>query len=827
MLLFESSRDNLLQPYLVILQSKGINTNLSQLKQFLLAKFVNEANIRSLSLDSNYYLAGVARYYFNGDLTVNKNVNALYPKIVDVFNRDICQKLSALIVVLRNAYIDSVGTQFEQPEDFGTLSIAKLLRKYNKAINKELGIEDDSKEKNNVKDDIDRNNNVGNGYTFEILHSYDEARKYNKYTEPDAWCITYGEHHFNSYAHGNSSTGGKKIHYVIFRKNGYENVERKKGPEWTPSKPQDEYGCSLIALLQWNTSWEPICITSRWNHGSYRDNSRCEADHAFTTEEFFQKTGVTEDDLKRIFKIWSVDAKSYNEDVGERRKKLNKERLGVLRIMKYAQMRINGGNLENAFGDNHFFVRKLLSGLAKNKTLREKAVEEKNSGNETVAFSLEKQIAKNINDNARACQLEIGEDIYYFLMDKNKILFETIVKADGPYDNISNHFRTSDPLGEHNWGSSCEYFNNIVMCDVVNGTMIYDYRRHAFVEVDGVKKFKYVTTIYNNDYQKASKTPSSYGFYEVKMSDSQTALINWKTNLPLRLPNGNCWFERTYVSNRNFYWGREVRTRFIPSDYKAMYLLYDSSSGEGYFYDFDTKKFFEPNFNTDEGERINTQYVFDDSKLPNGMYLIRFVKTFRKEGSDYDTNLNFVKVYKNGEETSIYGFNKFGSVDYLGYGFFGLCPFGSDDTILYNIDENQEYEFPIDSKIIQGISYSDNYHDNPGFVLFTFQHSHFCVAFSTKYKKFIENPFEAGTYVIRYYSDNLNYGNFVAYNSNEERSNSTLYKLVLSQNDPEFVVLEYRRMYENKKRVIKLGTEQLNNIIKESIQRNLKTIFLK
>jgi len=40
-ILNEGSRDNMLAAYLPLFQKRGIETNLSQLKQFLLAKFVN------------------------------------------------------------------------------------------------------------------------------------------------------------------------------------------------------------------------------------------------------------------------------------------------------------------------------------------------------------------------------------------------------------------------------------------------------------------------------------------------------------------------------------------------------------------------------------------------------------------------------------------------------------------------------------------------------------------------------------------------------------------------------------------------------------------
>ena len=124
--LTESKRDDMLLPYVNILRGKGINTNVSQLKQFLLRKFVNEGLMRNLSLHSNFYLVGVARYYFNGDLTSNKVLNVFDETITDEFIPEICERLNACILVLRNAYVDSVGTEFEQPEDFGTLKLNAL-----------------------------------------------------------------------------------------------------------------------------------------------------------------------------------------------------------------------------------------------------------------------------------------------------------------------------------------------------------------------------------------------------------------------------------------------------------------------------------------------------------------------------------------------------------------------------------------------------------------------------------------------------------------------------------------------------------------------------
>ena len=154
---------------------------------------------------------------------------------------------------------------------------------------------------------LDRSNRVGNGYTFDIIYSYNDATKYNEYTSPGAWCITYGMNHYRYYM------DRLNIHYVIFLKDGYQNIPRETGPGFTKQKPHDEYGNSMIAFLQKNNSWEPTYITSRWNHG-YGKTSGTEADYAYNLEEFCNITGVTPKDLERIYKIWKTDNKEKREN---------------------------------------------------------------------------------------------------------------------------------------------------------------------------------------------------------------------------------------------------------------------------------------------------------------------------------------------------------------------------------------------------------------------------------------------------------------------------------------------------------------------------------
>ena len=99
-LLTEGARDRALEQFIPLFQKRGINANISWVKQTLMSKFVNEANIHNLSLGGNYYLVGIARYYFNGDLTTNKRLGILYNNVRDKFKTDICQRLDALINIL-------------------------------------------------------------------------------------------------------------------------------------------------------------------------------------------------------------------------------------------------------------------------------------------------------------------------------------------------------------------------------------------------------------------------------------------------------------------------------------------------------------------------------------------------------------------------------------------------------------------------------------------------------------------------------------------------------------------------------------------------------
>lgn len=524
-LLNEGKRDEALGMFLPLFKKRGIEMNVSRLKQLLLNKFVTEAGINSLSQGSNYYLLGVARYYFSGELTSNTRLNALYPQYRDRFIPDVCRRLDVVVNILRNSYVDSVGTKFELPEDFGTLSLDTLLRKYRKAIDKELGI---GKEEENVeKGEVSQRSDVNGDYSYEILYSFDDAKKYKQYTDPGAWCITYAKQHYDYYAKT------LNIHYVIFKKAGFENIPRKKGPNWSKRKPQDEYGNSLIALLQSNSTGEPVYITSRWNHGTASDGTSCEADHAYTKEEFFKVTGCDDSVLQRIFAQW----KSGSNGGAASRKELNAKKVDALRTFKYAQMLINGGGDVRSIVKIDFVIRD----------------------------------SKNLN-GTYLVYIEKGEDLWYTVMDRKKMFYDVYLVK-------SSNSRFSLNL------TSSRGKNFTVLVDNVKRYYIFDHMHHQFVDLDGHSCFKYVSgNIIWADYVQDVQ------FAVLGLRGNQEALFDMVSMNPIKSNGGSCWFESiTKVGGYGMYTTSQPYT--VDGD--ILKMVYDSASEEVYYYNTNNHSFIE------------------------------------------------------------------------------------------------------------------------------------------------------------------------------------------------------------------------------------------
>ena len=628
-LLLESKRDELLFPYITYLHENGIDVSLGEFKSAILKKLANEGGIRNLSLRSNYYLAGAARYYFNGDLTLNKPVSLLSKEYwenngmtQDNWNEEACSRLNTIIYLLRNSYIDSIGINFEQPEDFGKLSFKQLLKKYGKKIDKTLG------GKNNSEHELNTDEHVGNNYTFEIMYSQADCQKYERPTAPGSWCITYGLNHYNGYVRS------LNIHYVIFRQDGWENIQRPKDPlsepGFTREKPHDAYGNSLIAVLQSNTSPEPVYITSRWNHGY---GVSCAADHAYTKEEFQQITGVTDEDLKRIYDIWKK-TKSLKHGNGPSKQQV----LEIGRAFKYAQMRINSGENPETVFDSHELIVSGKNG----KLMKSTAI----------------------------VYLDVpGYGKNGALFDNGKVVFETL------------SFTSYSPISP-----------NIILFKIGRYHSFYNTNRHKITSIDGTTKFKYI--IGNYDLNRLN----SYKYIMVKQSTHDIALIDTQTFEPLKLPNGQCWFNDLVCASfsMDYY---QVNTDCTgigarPDD-SVIQIIYDASSNENYLFNINIKKFIQapkpepgyaakyfPRYNDDELLPKLYRYAY----LTNGYFAIGFRPPSR---CNQTPGPPYIIFDSNGNKLVVDGCSEFRYFQMVYGRFIALTTYDESKKTIYDLEKHK------------------------------------------------------------------------------------------------------------------------------------------
>lgn len=464
--LFEGKRDEQLQPYVDICRKRGIDMTISELKQKMLNKLRTEASMDSVSLQSNFYLVGVVKYYFNGDLTTNKRLNILYPQYEDRFKLDVCSKLNRIILILRNAYIDSVGTKWAQPEDFGTLTIEKLFKKYDRTLEKIYGDKEKptGKETKKVSPLEYKSGKDTGGYSMEVILQHNQCIKYNALTSPGAWCIT-----FNSPGNYNNYTRGNKSHFIIFKKRGCDNIPYKTGNGF----PKDKYGLSMLAVQQSNVDGQFICCTTRWNHGGYNGVPGIpNADFVYRDEDTFcNETGIPHEMLAKAFEAYKENKRLLNAETNADRSKDAAERAAerrdIIRKFKYAQMMINGG--------------KALSQIFTNPQHKEdprycKCIVGNGKVNKSVYLVRIDHLGETIGT---LCVR--GKLIYDQMLFRDHIQSVRFLRDDTRYNDEREN--TKNP--------------NIIMIDMgyYSGRVLFDLRRNKIITVAGKKKFEDAQTI--------------------------------------------------------------------------------------------------------------------------------------------------------------------------------------------------------------------------------------------------------------------------------------------------------------------------------------------
>lgn len=639
--LFESKRDDYLNQYLEILRKRGIETTLGQLKGYLLNKFASGFGMHSLSKPGTYYLNGVTRYYFEGLLTTNKRLNALYPNVEDKPKTEVCTRLDALIDIFRNSHIDSVGTQFEQPEDFGNLPLDKLLKKYNKKINQYLGI-DEKPQKEEVPQ-VDQNTDAGKNYTYEILYSYDDAKKFEQYTRPGAWCITYGQQHYNAYI---KRLG---IHYVVFMRKGFEDVPRQVGEGFTKRKPHDAYGNSLICVLQSNKSSEPIYITSRWNHG-YGETSGTEADHAYTKEEFLKVIGCDESVLQRCFEQWKEGLKKNKQDSSSVNSKNREEKKEMLRKFKYAQMMMNNGaQMKDFFEDGY-----------------------------VLAGKPEKPMKSILLVSAKS---EDGS-YYYTICDRGQLKFD-------------QYFVKSDTSSYYDRPRTVNVNNTILAITSNDKTIFYSIKKRTLLDADGVKQFTHAD--YHLKDRSLRDTPVFKRYYMVAARGNQIAVLDTQIGDFMTAPNGSKIFESIVTiqtGNRRWsHYDKNVDYRghihlFDIDDSGFLKMVYDSSAQEVYIYSVQDNKFINVPGIIKVDDEYNWVLANRSSCPPNGYIEYNLEGTYRYSVE----GIKFLNI-ATGEEFNILGYTIFSQFDNINNMVYAFWP---KDIERRENDKYHDYELLYD-----------------------------------------------------------------------------------------------------------------------------------
>lgn len=546
-LLVEGTRDKVFQKYVDLLAQRGVETTASQLKDYMRKKLTTEAGITALSLPSSYFLSGVTKLYFNGDLTTNKRLSVLYPKlnIKDKFDFIKCKKLNKIIISLRDLFIDSEGQKWEIPEDFGELSLDQIIKKYNKFLKGETF----GDEKGIVEKKFD--NTVGN-YTFDILYDHSMAEKYGQYTIPYQWCITQSgnDYYFNKYQKENNT------HFVVFKINGFDKV-----PQVVDEKtyPRDKYGTSLLAVQLKNNDGSFFCCTTRWNHGSFSSQLGAapnipNADFAVSWEEFQKITGCTEGKLKEIQKEWDEKRRKTNNTV-----KVKEDLIG-LRKLKYASICINNGQNPVAPGHEMFSELTNVNGIKYNN--------------------------EKWNKGIKMASIKDGYNKYSALLDNGKLKISTFNKNDfgtGASTIFDSLYRFTDYKKEKR-DEYEDILSNFIFIPYSsrenNKFKLYNIKQHSIVSIAG-------KTLFDNVYGLLD-----YKYMFIKLGTKQYSIFNLETNKVLKADDGTEVFECVLCHSGSTYY-TQIKDKY---DIKRenLFLVGDSANHKCYIFELITKKIITP-----------------------------------------------------------------------------------------------------------------------------------------------------------------------------------------------------------------------------------------
>lgn len=603
-LLVEGTRDKMFQKYADLLAEKGVQVTASQLKDIMRKKLTVEAGMSSMSLPSSYFLSGATKLYFNGELTTNKRVALLYPKmnITDKFDYLKCKKLNKIIIDLRNIFIDSEGRQWDVPEDFGDLSLDDIFKKYKRLIK---GM--DAEAEAETKEPKDLSTDLGD-YSFEIIYQHKDAEKYGPYTQPGQWCITMAgnDYWYNRY------TQDKKTFFVVFKRKGWENEKRAVGEGY----PCDMYGTSLMAVQLKQADGRFHCCTTRWNHGKYDSPNIPNADFAVPKGFFMQTTGCDESKLKEIHAEWvRVSGTIVKPETPK-----SQEELEMLRKFKYCAIQISNG--QNPTLEGHEMFDQIWPVNATNGTGKW------NKG----------MNAACILDNDRYKSWKA-------LMDNGRLKPETLVSGDiETLSHMTYSVLACAQQERENAKPAMERFVILQAEPRSNKFKIYDRIMHRLISVNN-------KTVFENLYGVSKKTLHLF----MKVGTKQYSILDLNTGKTVKSPNGTDVFENMLRFGSSY--NNRVKDR---DDVNHMiFLVGDSANQECFYYDDKTGRISE--FQKSENGKTIVPYIGDDNFKNGDMFIAARhpVPNDRETRGSFDNGTRGTYVYSKtlGTEIQIPGFD--------------------------------------------------------------------------------------------------------------------------------------------------------------------------
>jgi hypothetical protein len=213
-----------------IRNNNKFNWNETEIDDFVRIKLRNDiTSLRDKQIGK--FTLGVTRMYFNNEIQDASTINDLN-----------------VTLKLLTAHLN------EYDRNLNGLSAEELISKFKQT--RENNVKKEKQEINRIKFGV-------SDYEIVKIDSYNDAKKYYKYTNPNSrWCLTHMRNMYNSY----TCDGMNQIYFCL--KNGFENIK----PIVSENAPLDKYGLSMLSIIV-NEEGELAYCTCRWNHDNDGNDS--------------------------------------------------------------------------------------------------------------------------------------------------------------------------------------------------------------------------------------------------------------------------------------------------------------------------------------------------------------------------------------------------------------------------------------------------------------------------------------------------------------------------------------------------------------------------